>query len=517
MQSIEYSAPPEAATAPLSLRGLLLRLAAWLEAHPVLLGAACIVPLLAKALAMIPRKPAAFDEIFTLVISKLSPAGAWNALLAGADNQPPFYYWLNHSSLAFVGNETLGLRFWSMLGAVLVSVCLYLIAGQRLGWIYGALAVMIARLSEIEAWTWEARPYALVSGAIALATLGWMSRERAARWPLVCFAVGLTLAASLHYFAILAWIPFAAGQAIADRERGRIDLPVWGVMAVAAIPWAAQLLAMQEALRQYSGHFWEPPSASRIVFEFYRLLDGALLVFVPFFFAWVALRRPSPERSISLFSRAELTFLALLASAPMWTYLVLSRAGAYGFRYFVYSVLGWAIVIPMLFRFAEAGVRGITTAAVVVTVPLLALGSARAAVRGPSPLGITADYEQLRRYEPGKPVLMPEPLKYVEAQFHAPADLKNRLVYPLDRERSIRFNGKDTGILSVQGLSPLLGLNTPSYDSFFKDRNEVLIWQSKNTEFKSWIPATLMKEGWSIQWRTEWSQTEVLLARRSAP
>src|SRR5215470_6837116 len=78
------------------------------------------------------RKPMWDDEFFTLYISRANGMkGILDALLTGADQHPPLFYYLTHQVTWLVGTSHLTLRLLPMIGFCLMCVCLFYLLYPR--------------------------------------------------------------------------------------------------------------------------------------------------------------------------------------------------------------------------------------------------------------------------------------------------------------------------------------------------------------------------------------------------
>src|SRR5262249_49593822 len=75
------------------------------------------------------------DEFFTLYISRTgSYAEIVRALMTGADQHPPFFYWVTHLSFALFGINHIALRLPAIVGMWVMSVFVFCFVARRLPW-----------------------------------------------------------------------------------------------------------------------------------------------------------------------------------------------------------------------------------------------------------------------------------------------------------------------------------------------------------------------------------------------
>ncbi len=189
------------------------------------------------------------DEGFTVRFSRL-PWVEVLGLRGEYDPHPPLYYVLVKLTALFVPDLQAG-RLLSVLTGTATIAVLYLIVARLLRPAAGLLAAFLLALSPLHLWySQEARQYAPMTLAIALAYLALIEYERDRRWRWAGLYGGALLAAVyIDYSAIFALLP-TAGVAlwiVITRRREAVPLIVAGVLAVVGfLPWLPQALASAE-------------------------------------------------------------------------------------------------------------------------------------------------------------------------------------------------------------------------------------------------------------------------------
>lgn len=220
----------------------------------LLVGAASYCALVAWLAA---ERPLGNDELFTLYFSRLPGFDdVWRELETGVEQTPPFFYLVTRASLRMFGDNDVALRL-PELGAVLLAAgCMLAVVARRSTLVHGTIAALLLLATQAGFYAYEARPYALVLGFVALCFLLWQLRLDGGG-PLVVtgLALAATAAVATHYYAVLALLPFVVAEATRAVGRRRLDAAVAGAFAVSLVPLlvAAPLI---EAARAYSGSFW---------------------------------------------------------------------------------------------------------------------------------------------------------------------------------------------------------------------------------------------------------------------
>lgn len=501
-------------------RALARAVLTWVDVNPFWLGIAVFFPCLLEVAANTYHKKIWFDEIFTLTIANFAWFEVIDALKKSLDNQPPFFYWLTHLAIAVFGQNGMALRFFPAVGFLLFLGTLFRLVGRRYGWLAGAAAVSIVRLGDVRHFGWDGRPYGVVLGAVGVAGLCWfaLQEERSPRWALPGFWLGLALAGSCHYTAILAWIPFAAAQCVHDGRRRAPDWRVWLSLGVAAVPWLIQISMMYPSLIVYRPQFWAVATAHHLSAELGKILDRPLLYCLPVLigaFLLIAWRRGSgPDQPHTPLPPWETVFIAASASAPFWVFAIAQITKTFELRYMIHTVFGWGLLIGWLASRLQSKTPTLLVTGVSVLAVMHGSWAIRALAEPIPPSRWIADVKLVERWNPGQDIVVLSGGGIVEASFHASPEHKSRFVYLLDHQRTVCCSVFDTPMIAAAMIAPYLGLRLPPYDSYLRDRNEIWLWQRTGGEGKTWILHSLLREGWAIQWEKDFGQTELLRARR---
>lgn len=171
---------------------------------------------------------------------------------------PLAYHLAVHAAVRLFGAGPFALRVPSLLGYLLMQVCLFLFVRRIAGERAGLLAAAIPALAVTLGYSAEGRPYGLLLGFFALTLLSWQSATRATsqRMPaLLTLAAAIALALNTHYFGVLLLVPLCAAELVRSIERRRFDLPVIAAI-LAGMAGIAATLPFQKAAAAYRTHYY---------------------------------------------------------------------------------------------------------------------------------------------------------------------------------------------------------------------------------------------------------------------
>ena len=195
------------------------------------------------------------DEIVTIVVSSLSsPSAIWSALKATIDVNPPAFYIIESALASVTSDPHVSFRVVSVLGLLLTSIALFIFVRRRAGAIGGLLAATMPLLTSLFSFAIEARPYSVLLACLAWAMVTWQNVARP--WRPVGLALLLMTAVSLHYYALIAIVPFGVAELAWTLQARKVRLRVWIALATVIVPLAA-LWPQVASFRQGIGtHFW---------------------------------------------------------------------------------------------------------------------------------------------------------------------------------------------------------------------------------------------------------------------
>lgn len=275
---------------------------------------------------------------------------------------PLFYHLLGFASAKAFGATAFAIRLPSILGFLLMQVCLFAFVRRIAGSVAGFVAALVPAITATLFYAQQTRPYGVLLGLSALALLAYQHSIRDQvrfRW-LSILSAALLLALNSHYFAILLLIPLYGAELVRIATGRRIDWPM--LVAIAAGSTGELLtLPFQPAASQFRKHYY---NAGRVTFhavtQSYRslfvnytgesqhtqkvilvMLSSGALVLI----ASLVARARSRDLQVQI---AEQVFLVLLSSLPFFGY-VLAKFVTHSIevRYILPAIIGIAALIAL--------------------------------------------------------------------------------------------------------------------------------------------------------------------------
>lgn len=312
---------------------------------------------LQQAIALAAEAPYWMDEVLAVWTARLPSLGAiWTALLGGAEFSPPGYHVILHGILVTGATGPLAMRLPSIVAVYLAAVAIGLIVRRRSGWPVAAAAAAIVLSSGLFAYAVQARPYALVTAAVAWALFVWddIAEDDAAGWRVPALALLLGAAVALHFYAVLLVGLIGLAEIVRSLACRRIRPRVLAAIALAALSILLWWPIMRAVDAFNTGDvraesYYAQPSVLAASLTYARLLISPALPILAVVIL-VAVRAIALGRTASLEPR--LTGLAVLFCYVPVVVLVFALAVShtYNDRYAISAVLGVALLVAALVR-----------------------------------------------------------------------------------------------------------------------------------------------------------------------
>jgi len=447
------------------------------------------------------RKLLWYDELFTFHISGLHPfSQLWSALQAGVDGIPPLYYAIVQLARTLPGDPEILLRLPSIFAFLLLILAAFLFLRRSLGSQAGVAAALLISLSPFREFGYEARPYALLAGMVALAAVAWQ-RIGQRRFMTPLFGLFLTVAIGCHPTAVVLVSLFGLAELAVAIESRRIRWGVWTACIAATAPFFAGLPLLLHFRSIYNQNFWERPAWSTALstYDTYLGCDPKFVLILFLLFVMVAresvLCKPRPDGP----SLGELVLIGALSAYPALLVVLAKLSGsAYVARYGWPTVFG--LVLMAVYLLSAARFRGSH-----LTLALILVYSLRTAAHDvPGLLRHPADrtdprwtmLAQFSRTVPALPVVIGSPLSYLEAARYAPRELRDRLAGIAEPELALRFFGTDTPDHANQILARYAPLRVERASRFVAANPKFLL---KSAEPADWFTGYLMTQGYRLK------------------
>jgi Dolichyl-phosphate-mannose-protein mannosyltransferase len=453
-----------------------------------------------------------YDELCTLIISRQERISTiFNALRHGADGQPPLYYLAERFVAAFVANENIALRLPSVLGFSCVLFCLFELIREKRG---NAIALFCASIPLLTVaygtYATEARPYSLVLACISLALICYQ-RTPALRWTIL-LGVSLALAESFHYYAVLAFLPFIAGEMALLLFGRKFRWGVWLALASGLLPLAIfwPMLAMLRNL--YSAHVWAKPTLetaeSSYAYFFHTTFSHGVAFLIVATLAVLGKllyqeRRTAPgERSAGEMLQEPILILVFL-SLPFLTFFAMAFAhGGMTQYYALPAVLGFPLAAAYALPRLEGRVLTLFSAFTILflTQPLLPVETQFWSTHGfnarfYSPADPVVNFVSLAGHE-DLPVAVSDVHDFMQLAHYASPEWRLRFVQLVDVPESIVYLGSDSGDKQLQILRTYYPLQIYDFEEFAAKHPVFLLYSSGGGGGNDWWPRKLKHDGY---------------------
>jgi hypothetical protein len=451
-----------------------------------------------------------FDEVFTVAIARLpTMADVWRALAGAADTSPPGFYVVERALSGMIANERIGFRLASIVAVPLTSLCLFLFMRRDTDPVAACIAAVFPLLTVLySTFSIEARPYASMACALAIAALAW--QRASARLGAFLLALTLIAAISIHYYAVFALLPFAAAETTWSVFHRRVRVAVWLAFVAGAMSCIAYWPLLSNLRHVYGRFYWAKASVFRAITSydeymmlmtvgamlgFVAVLSGALLVYV------IRTVRPRPDDPIPPDVPPANCVLALGFLWLPWIALVAANVagGGVAARYTIGAALGIALSASYV-----AYWLGRRASAVMLMCLLTAFVSKEIVFWGAELSGRNTrrvDVEGLQRLidrsgDTALPVVVSNGLEFVPLAYYAAPTTTRRLVALLDPGAARQQTGTDSIELDVLILEKYLPITVRTYEAFEADHDTFLLYATPG--HGEWWQARLLHDGFTL-------------------
>ena len=319
------------------------------------------------------RKLFWFDELFTVHVSRLpSLRLIWDALINGADFNPPLLYVFTHFSEAIAGPGPVGARLPAIVGFWIFCLCLFRFVSIRSSALAGFISMGFPLITTVYLYAFEARSYGLVLGFCGLGLISWQAlttTQKGRFWLALALFASLSGALLTHGYAFLLFVPFVAGELVRTIFRRRVDWIVWTALITASSAMLA-FIPILRSLRALLG-IGEVlvPTATKLA-QSYDSLLGPAATFTMFVLGMICMdflaRRSAADHDVAPkkqgtqqrgFQPHEKVAVVAFLTIPVFSYLAARLSGA-----------------PMMDRYSLATVAGVAV--------LLGVAAAKRAITG---------------------------------------------------------------------------------------------------------------------------------------
>jgi hypothetical protein len=469
-----------------------------------LLLLAVIVALTASlALAWSHHKLLNQDEMFVLQTDSVPTAAQLLniQLHTPISLDPAVYHLLVHAVVRLFGATAFALRLPSLLGYLLMQVCLFVYvrraAGDRAALIAAALPALTATL----VYAAEARPYGLLLGLYGVALVAYQSatrsvdvasqdsqragsRSRTAALIALGLAIALTL--NTHYFGILLLLPVYAAELTRTIARRKLDLAVIAGILAGTVSFVFTL-PFQRAAAEYRKHYYNLANVGpRAITQAYRSLlvdytqtslHTQRLIAITFVLLAICFLGALPLRWRTFhLPPGEAAFLLMLAAQPFCGFfLAFFVTHTIEVRYVLGTILAIVVLVALLVAplLERRPVFAVSLAVVLVGIIIGGCLRIDAETHKSSSilasLEIPAELQTALDTNPDRRLYFQEVGHYEIAQYYAPAAVRDRIALVYSVQREIRFDRHDTESLTAENLAHFSALPIVPYNQLLAD------------------------------------------------
>jgi hypothetical protein len=466
-----------------------------------------VVYVIVRSIVAAATKPFWFDEFMTLTLCSLpNLKTVWGALSRGLDSPPPGFYVVEREFIGLLQNKQIALRLASILAFPCTLLCVFVYVKKRSGEAIGLICALLLLLTSLfHSHAADARPYSMMVACISIALVCYQ-RVPSPVWTIL-LGLSLTLAQSLHHYAVFSMIPFGVGEFVYFLSARRFRWPVWIAMALGPVPLLFFWPLLSKLKAYYGTHLWAHYSLSSIPLTYgsFFLTGGALG------FALVAVcatgvvgarllpTQEAPNESIGRDS-AEASLLLTLLLLPFPTALVLHLFhGMMVDRYVVASLLGVALSLGCVMSLARGRVVLIFAVFILSTIALHEFTFWRSAhsFRLENPASPVEALLQ-KAGHPDLPVVISDGNTYLQTAYYASPESRKRIFFLEDEQKAVQYAGTDSVDKGMQIFQIYVHLQAGPLSEFVAVHRTFLFEVEDQGGF-NWLPGYLQAEAASIQ------------------
>jgi 4-amino-4-deoxy-L-arabinose transferase-like glycosyltransferase len=325
-----------------------------------------------------------YDEIYTVVLSRLPDLGSiWRVLAHGGDSMPPTYYMLVRAFERLPIPFEVSARLPSALAMVIGMLITFDCARRLTDGLHGLIALAVLSCSILPYYGYEARPYTLYFMFASMALWLRLHASDTGKLSALLFGIVIFLGVAVHYYVVLCLVPYAAWEAWNwRRRRAPSSRLVAGLVAVlcAGALFSTQILSIHRVLSPAS---WSPATVASLAAIYDDFFPYALFPLIGIMIL-VGLAGPGKKDAAIDTMQPSEQLCWFFAFIPLAGY-VLAKIGANAFynRYFIGLLPGIAVAFSCLLWRQLKSSRWISVGALILFA-VLGLGRQLDLVRHPA-------------------------------------------------------------------------------------------------------------------------------------
>jgi Dolichyl-phosphate-mannose-protein mannosyltransferase len=439
------------------------------------------------------------DELFTVMVSRLSFADLKRALVAGVDVHPPMTHLLVKIVNATLGEGEVATRLPGMVGYWIFCLCVFWFVRHRLGILYGFSALFLPFSTGAYAYAFEARCYGVLLGFCGLVLVCWQAAAEGRRRMLTVPGIAFGMAGIMfsHYYGILIYLPFGGAELWRLFRRRSADLPVLAAFLAGLIPLVL-CAPFWRNLGMQTGHSWAYPRLSGLYSFYLNELPKSLVPAMSFLVLtalYFRFGRPAaaPVEEPPSFPSHEVVAATIFMGLPAVCLAVaFGVTHYYADRYVISTITGFVVLtVYVVSRFARGNA---------VIGAILAIASAMPVVfeltlhQHESQTLVDKAPLLVRALQQGS-VAIDDGTLFFQAWYYLPPELRPKVYYVADPEAAVVGLGFDT-VDKVFLLSrPWISFRILDYQHAATPGASLLIYHSA----ANWLPNRLLRDGARIE------------------
>lgn len=477
-----------------------------IEAHEIIVLTLALGVLSTFSLLFARRQPFLLDEYLARITELADSSSAvWHMqATAPLSVDPPLYHFVAAHSLRIFGANEFSARLLPAFSYTLFTFLLYRFVRRYADIYTGLTAVALCMLCGAFSYAYEARQYTWILAADCLALVSWTrivaeSKERYLALFGIFFGTAVTVGS--HWLGGLVVIPLAAGEAVRDWQKRRIDPPVWGALLGGALT----VLAYIPLLRASSAYRilpWKGVALRDIPDSYSLLLEPCflpltlLLVFLSC--ARFLFGAPGPKLEAVRSPLPVFVSIAVFALFPFLVFVV-TKAITHAFqpRYALPCTIGLIPLLSLAVRdFARRSALWVAVAIVIIGGygTFSHCGQIAAKAHG-SDAEMFADAAIFSRY-PTLPIASAAQSLFLRLDAHGPQTVRERNVFLTDPS-SVRLSHENTNFLMTKALQQWTKLPIVELPTFLSAHTRFYLLQDFGVE--QWLMSCLLEHHALVQ------------------
>ncbi len=431
------------------------------------------------------HRPLWYDEIVTYYITLLpSSIQIIKEVIAGTANNSPLDYVVRHLFMQVGGDSPLSLRFFSVLMFIINGFFLYRYVSFRIPSLPATVAFLFPVLTLALHYSFEARFYAPLLAWAAMSLYFWQqcTQNKYKSGYLILLFLSLSLGSYTHLYGMFNYVPIFLGEVV---RLYNTQNRVYKIMAAILLSAATNVFLYPFIINtaRYSQHFWTDLGIVK-PFKIYISLLPQIGLFVAAVIIIVAVlsiffsetRGADSSKDKPAMPVHELVATVAVCLFPFFMYIAaILVTNALDTAYCIVTVNGLAILTA--YGCHAIGKKNYVIGVILVSC-LMLLGTLY--------MARTMNHYSIRgaRIEPrmakfiesvNLPIAMSDGMDYLYYYYYLPKHLKDKVVFPIDEQYSIKYIGYNTIDVGNIALSKITRLNLPLWNDFIDKYNEYYI------------------------------------------